>query len=224
MLTGQYLRLQMRSMPFRHSDIEVDQDAQNEEIAVRLCRVREALKLSQTQFAYQLLITRERLATYEDGRTPLRGDVGIRLCRQFFVSEFWLATGSVDEKSQQAGIKANFTQLEARLTMALAAERVALTVSPGGYFGYSFNRFLRFSYLELAEKQGNFPRIVFLPNDGPEYLQNALACAVEFWKAGLSDDQWQVFFLGLIGFANNFHASFIGKEPGAKTSAPARKK
>ncbi len=202
----------------------LDWERHDDEIAVRLCRVREFLKLTQTQFASQLSITRERLATYEDGRTPLRCDVGIRVCRQYFVNEYWLAWGSLNQQAQAAGVKVDFADLEARRTVALAAEQVGLTLPPGTSFGIGFEKYLLPYYLRLAAKQGKFPRIVLLPNDGPEYLQNAMACLFQFWRADLSTEDWNTFFMALISTGNNIHASFLDSKGGPQSPVPAKKK
>ena len=76
-----------------------DFEQQQVEIADRFKQAREALGVTQGDFASQLSITRERLASYEDCRVPLRCDIALRACRHFFISEFWLATGSADEQS-----------------------------------------------------------------------------------------------------------------------------
>ena len=204
--------------------VQLDWERHDDEIAVRLGRVREFLKLTQTQFASQLSITRDRVASYEDGRTPCRCDVGIRVCRQFFVNEYWLAWGSLSPQAQEAGVKVDFADLEARLTVALAAEQVGLTLPPGTSFGVGFGKYLLPYYLRLAAKQGKFPRIVLLPNDGPEYLQNAMACMFQFWRADLSPEDWNTFFMALIDTGNNIHASFLDSKGIPKNPVAAKKK
>ena len=62
-------------------------------IGSRLRQMRLALSLSQEEAAERLIITRERLANYEDGRTPLKLQIGLRFCDIFVVSERWLASG-----------------------------------------------------------------------------------------------------------------------------------
>src|SRR4051794_16855259 len=63
------------------------------EICSRLRAARESLSVSQEEFARQVGITRQRLASYEEMRAPLRADLALRICRQFILSEHWLATG-----------------------------------------------------------------------------------------------------------------------------------
>jgi transcriptional regulator with XRE-family HTH domain len=63
------------------------------QICARVKQFREAGELSQSLFAEALNITRDKLASIEYGRTPLRFWVGRALCRQFNVSQAWLAEG-----------------------------------------------------------------------------------------------------------------------------------
>jgi len=63
------------------------------EIGARLRSIRESARLSQNEMAHEVGVTRERLASYEDGRAPLRYDLALRICRHYIISELWLATG-----------------------------------------------------------------------------------------------------------------------------------
>jgi hypothetical protein len=199
----------------------LDWEKHEDEVAVRLCRVRGFLKLTQTQFASQLSITRERLATYEDGRTPLRCDVGIRLCRHFFINEYWLAWGCINPQDQEAGVLVDLPNLAARRTVALGAEQGILNLPPGISFGLGFEKYLRPYYLRLAAKQDRFPRIVLLPNDGVEYQQNAIACMFEYWKEGLSTEEWDQFFMAVISSGNSIRKAWSKKKQKAYLMAVA---
>jgi len=64
-----------------------------EEICVRLREIRNGMKWKQSDFALEFGITRERLASYEYARAPLRYDFGSKVCARFGVSQRWLATG-----------------------------------------------------------------------------------------------------------------------------------
>jgi transcriptional regulator with XRE-family HTH domain len=210
-------------------------ESRNREIASRLRAAREALGHTQTQFADQISITRERLATYEDGRVALRCDAALRACRHFFISEFWLAFGCVSEEKFAANDRADFSDSDARLTMALAVEPIALGSKLGASFAAGFDPFLRQEYLRLAKLQDGFPRIIPLDSDGPEYLENALNCALKFWTRGLSNMQrtsLYLFFLGtgasirrqvqqpenpIVLGPQQFARGSIGKLPGQET-------
>jgi len=62
-------------------------------IGGRLRYVREQLGLSQTAFAAKVGIGREKLATFEAGRVPLKFDMGIKICETFDINQRWLAFG-----------------------------------------------------------------------------------------------------------------------------------
>lgn len=64
-----------------------------QEICQRVRVAREHLGLIQEAFAAQIGVTRASLANLELRRNPLSVQVGLRLCRQFVISERWLATG-----------------------------------------------------------------------------------------------------------------------------------
>jgi len=181
----------------------LDREKQIADIASRLRQARERLGATQTEFAGQISISRDRLASYEDGRAMLHCDVALRVCRQFFISELWLATGAANEKQLAARRKVPFSDMDARLTMALAVEPAALACPPGYSFADGFDPFLRQAHARLASEQNGFPRIKPLPSDGPEYFKNALDCMMEFWRRGLSPSQWQPFFSLLVSEGQN---------------------
>ncbi|MGP8199912.1 MAG: helix-turn-helix domain-containing protein [Limisphaerales bacterium] len=186
-----------------------DREWQLAKIANRLREARESLGVTQTEFAAQIGISRDRLASYEDGRAVLRCDVALRLCRQFFVSEFWLAFGSVNEQKLKQQEKVAFSDLDARLTMALAVEPAALACPPGCSFADGFARYLRQTYSKLIGEQQGFPRIAVLPSDGPEYFNNALNCMIAFWRRGLSADKWRDFFAWIVVTGQSGHRQII---------------
>lgn len=61
-------------------------------ICSRVARVREDVGCPQEAFAYELDISRNKLAAIEYGTTPLRYQLARRLCRQFGVNLLWLAS------------------------------------------------------------------------------------------------------------------------------------
>jgi transcriptional regulator with XRE-family HTH domain len=187
-----------------------DREKRLDEIANRLRQAREAIGVTQTEFASQISISRDRLASYEDGRAVLRCDVALRACRQFFISEFWLAHGSVNELQFKAGKKTDFSSdLDARLTMALAVELAALLCPPGCTFADGFDLHLRRAYSMRAAEQKGFPRIQLLPGQGPEYFINALSCMMAFWQRGLSQGQWGPFFASLVLNGQSTHRRVV---------------
>ena len=66
---------------------------EEEVICLRLREVREDLRLTQEEFAEKLGLTRERLASYEYARAPVRWSLGSKLCAVFHRSQRWLALG-----------------------------------------------------------------------------------------------------------------------------------
>lgn len=63
------------------------------EICARVREIRKRLKWSQPDFAKELGISREKLASYEYGRAPVRIEVALRIGMQFNINQRWLATG-----------------------------------------------------------------------------------------------------------------------------------
>jgi DNA-binding XRE family transcriptional regulator len=212
-LTGTEFRCLMEWMAVHRAPTLLDRARQIEDIANRLGQAREGLGATQTEFAGQISISRDRLASYEDGRAVLRCDVALRVCRQFFVSEFWLATGAANEQQLKGQRRVAFSDLDARLTMALAVESAALACPPGSSFADGFDPFLRQPYARLAAEQNGFPRIKPLPSDGPEYFRNALDCMMDFWKRGLSPQQWEAFFSSLVSLGQSLHGEIKTMNP-----------
>ena len=62
-------------------------------IGERIKKVRKALNLTQQEFADQLNIKRNTVATYEVGKSNPRDAAVILICKTFNVSETWLRTG-----------------------------------------------------------------------------------------------------------------------------------
>jgi transcriptional regulator with XRE-family HTH domain len=71
------------------------------EIGRRVQQAREYINWPQPAFAAELDISRDRLASFEYGRTPVRYAVGYRLCSIFDINPEWLANGTGDMKSSQ---------------------------------------------------------------------------------------------------------------------------
>jgi len=76
-------------------------DQREIDIGRRVQQVREYINWPQPAFAAELDISRDRLASVEYGRTPLRYPVGYRLCVIFDISPEWLAHGTGNMKSEQ---------------------------------------------------------------------------------------------------------------------------
>jgi transcriptional regulator with XRE-family HTH domain len=69
-------------------------DARESAICKRLAEARYLRRLTQSELADLAQIRRERLASYEQARAPLRYDVALRLCQALDINQRWLATGN----------------------------------------------------------------------------------------------------------------------------------
>lgn len=161
-----------------------------QDICARLRKAREELGWSQYEAAKQLKITRERLLTYEQRRAPLRCDLALRFCRQFIISEEWLATGKNDalvkigrESNLDPG--ADWSALDSiffRQCMDLFSDPIALSVPPGALFSVAYDEILAPRYSELASEFFYTPRIVLDDtHNEPEVAFNLLRSLVERW-------------------------------------------
>jgi transcriptional regulator with XRE-family HTH domain len=74
-------------------------NAREKEVARRVQQVREHINWPQPAFATEMNISRDRLASVEYARTPLRFEDGYRLCMVFDISPGWLANGTGEMRS-----------------------------------------------------------------------------------------------------------------------------
>ncbi len=95
-------------------------------ICQRVRELRLALKWNQPAFAAELGISRERIASYEYAKAPIRYSVGKRLCERFRVNPKWLAEG-IEPKQWHIPIHSD---LESQ-------------IEPGMLFSEAYDRFLR---------------------------------------------------------------------------------
>jgi transcriptional regulator with XRE-family HTH domain len=74
-------------------------------IGGRVKQFRDQINWPQPAFAAELGISRDKLASIEYGRTPLRYPIGYRLCFIFDVNHHWLATGKGEIKAATAALE-----------------------------------------------------------------------------------------------------------------------
>jgi transcriptional regulator with XRE-family HTH domain len=74
-------------------------------IGQRVKRFRDQINWPQPAFAAELGISRDKLASIEYGRTPLRYPIGYRLCFIFDVNHQWLTTGNGEVKAATAALE-----------------------------------------------------------------------------------------------------------------------
>jgi DNA-binding XRE family transcriptional regulator len=66
-------------------------------VGARLSQARALHKISQTDAAAALGITRNQIVSYEIGKVPLPWLIGEKFCAMFGVSQLWLATGELPQ-------------------------------------------------------------------------------------------------------------------------------
>jgi transcriptional regulator with XRE-family HTH domain len=135
-----------------------------QEVCARLRQAREFLNFSQEEFAAQIRITRQRLASYEEKRVALRSDIGLRICHQFILGEEWLATGGG----------------WMRQCMDLACESVAHQVPLDAPYGETFEKYLAPTFQNLKSKNPGI-RVNSRHGDGFERMENMLRFLIHRW-------------------------------------------
>jgi transcriptional regulator with XRE-family HTH domain len=177
------------------------------EIGSRIRAAREGLRLSQKEFAEPLGIIRERLASYEDGRVAIRFDIALRLCRQFTISERWLATGSTHLAAQ--GHSLTFGTNGTRHCMSLLLERVCAGIPPDTLFSLAFDKHLAGVYDRLAAQSPFYPRLDIRHGDDRRMIMEALAYTASLCAQSLNDADQTEYLSGIIRAAIAFHFQVV---------------
>lgn len=171
-------------------------------IARRLRDARIRLNLSQFDAARQLGISRERLASYEELRAPLRFDIALRFCWQFVFSEEWLALGQDeilarwDKKSPG---RHEWVPFRARLCMSLLFDPVIHKIKPGMLFIDAYNDYLAPVYDKLSA--GQFaPRIAFSGAMDDHQIKNYYHALMEWWMQSANTPLKQFRFLTSLAY------------------------
>ena len=134
-------------------------------VCVRLRQCREALKLSQEEFAAQVGISRGRLASYEEKRAPLRADLGLRICHQFILSEEWLATGKGSM----------------RACLDLLLDPMVHHLPVDAPFGEIYDNHLASLVSKIRQQVGGDLRVLPQPGDSYERMENLLLFCLFRW-------------------------------------------
>jgi transcriptional regulator with XRE-family HTH domain len=179
------------------------------EICSRIRAAREIAGVTQDQLANFLGIPRDRLSTYEKHRSPIKFDLGLRICRQLIISEEWLATGktsimqAVARRQLPPQSRGSFSELSSifqRQCYDLLSEPVTLGIPPGMLFSEAFDTYLAATYELLADRFFYDPRIIFA-DERPEPQLAARYIDVIFQRAmkllaneaiGAGADAWMV--------------------------------
>jgi transcriptional regulator with XRE-family HTH domain len=159
-------------------------------VARRLREARNRLNLSQANAARQLGISREALASYEDGRAPVRFDFALRFCWQFVFSEEWLALGEKEilaewEKTDPGPQKHVWPPAKTRECMSLLFDPAFHKIKPGTPFVDAYREHLRPVFWAVYSAHiasfGIGPRILISVSPGEDQLKNYFHALLEFW-------------------------------------------
>jgi transcriptional regulator with XRE-family HTH domain len=139
-------------------------------VCLRVKEARNLAGVSQEELASLIGIPRDRLSTYEKGRSPIKFDLGLRICRELIVSEEWLSTGAnrIMEKEAREQLPQSRTGLEKlswifqRQCYDLLSEPVTLGIPPGTLLSDAFENYLMPTYASLADRFFFVPRIIFV--------------------------------------------------------------
>lgn len=152
-------------------------------ICARVREVRNYFGFTQTKFASHLEITRAALASYEDGRAPIKAHFALKLCRHFIFSEEWLATGKHSACRAEAlrrrikpgpGMEVMDREIFLRQCMDLFSEPLALKIAPSTLFSEAYDQVLGHRYNELVRQWFYLPRISLTDSDDPQMALNFL--------------------------------------------------
>jgi len=157
------------------------------EICHRIRESRELLDLSQARCAREIGLERSTLTNLELGRTALRCDVALRYCRQFIISEEWLATGqfrAVRAALDRSGITYEATwpsndpvlvkKIMFRQCVDLLSEPAAWQLPRTELFSAAYDRVLATHYSKLVAVHFARPRLRINDADMPAMAMNLL--------------------------------------------------
>ncbi|TAL06145.1 MAG: XRE family transcriptional regulator [Verrucomicrobia bacterium] len=145
------------------------------QIARRVREVREKLRLTREEFASQLAIKTDRIASYEDARVAIRFDIALRLCRQFLVSEKWLATGRENAGNDEL----IFLHKGTRNCMSLELEPETRAIPPDTLFSAAYDSILGKLFEKIAAGHPFYPRVFVTLADKDSLVTNALTAITE---------------------------------------------
>ncbi len=148
-------------------------------MGARLKEAREFLHFSQREFAEKIGIKRERLATYEEGRVPVKWEVALRICHRFQISEHWLATGRIGPVASSVG--APFGSFS-RNAMFLPSDPILEKLKPGALFSESYDGILKPEYWKLlGQAAQTWTHLDFSKADDPEQLRIKMEADLTRW-------------------------------------------
>lgn len=134
----------------------------------------EILKMTQAACAEELGLDRGSLANYEIGRTALRYEIALRFCRQFIISEEWLATGKFEacyRAAESNGVKITAphdifeSKIFPRQCADLLLDPVVIRLRPGTLFSRAFADSLAKRYYEVTLENFFLPLLNLASSD-----------------------------------------------------------
>lgn len=162
----------------------------DQQICGRLRRAREEiLEITQSACAARLGLDRSTLANYEAGRSALRFEMALRFCREFIISEEWLATGKFDafyqalESLGQSPIQAAAGRsmfdntISVRQCVDLWSDPIARHIKPGTAFSAAYASGLDRKYAEYVREFTFYPYLRLSEADAPGVALNYLQVA-----------------------------------------------
>jgi transcriptional regulator with XRE-family HTH domain len=167
-------------------------NSRDAEIGRRLKDARERLGFTQQDFASQVGLQKKRLASYEELRAALRYDLALRICRQFIISEKWLATG----------------QGHWRVLQDLEAEPLVRSIPVDCAFSAAWADRLGARYESLFKAQGGEPRIVPHGGENDLFIANLLGFLLPNWLSAVGTTGRREFLALMMDFGNFAVAQF----------------
>jgi transcriptional regulator with XRE-family HTH domain len=155
--------------------------------------VRQHLRLTQTEFAEQIGISRERIASYEDARAPVTLKLALAICRQFLVGEKWLAKGFTFGRAAVP-----FRTFNARLYLDLMSDFDLSKELAGLPFASAFDRHLSSKYEALVEQDITVPRFQLTEDDDLTTFRNYLHSLADLWCDRIRPGRQRRFFASLV--------------------------
>lgn len=176
------------------------------DICLRVKAARMRLGLDQAEVAARLGVKVHVLANIEKCRAPLRCDLALRVCRELFVNEEWLACGSPallfqvlrSKKVSEAGLL-EWGDIFFRTPLDLLSHAVAQSVPPRALYSTAYEQFLAPVAAELSAKSWLLPSLSFTAYDRRGLRSDFLALLVDRWskllifrarELGLPEEVW----------------------------------
>jgi transcriptional regulator with XRE-family HTH domain len=157
------------------------------EIGLRIRETREFLHRSQAEFAESLGIGRARLASYEEGRHPLRWEIALRACQRWAISEHWLATGG--SKSERLVFKGPvpYGHGGQRAAMFRPGDAILQKLRPGMLFSEAYESVLKLEYWKLLGQCSRlWMRVDFSPEIEAEECRRQMEATLSMWFGMIS--------------------------------------